>query len=117
MLTRIRRGVLPRVLALRGVSHHVQVKPAVIESWQYESKDFRKIRLTYIDAGIGAQVQSPRVLSVRACRSRSRALSLRLAHRDPARCRSALSICSLTHTHTHTHTQGITYTRSSSAAS
>ncbi len=31
-------------------------KPAVIESWQYESKDFRKIRLTYIDAGIGAQV-------------------------------------------------------------
>ena len=37
-----------------GVSR--QVKPAVIESWQYESKDFRKIRLTYIDAGIGAQV-------------------------------------------------------------
>jgi 15,16-dihydrobiliverdin:ferredoxin oxidoreductase len=33
-----------------------KVKPAVIESWQYESKDFRKIRLTYIDAGIGAQV-------------------------------------------------------------
>ena len=31
-------------------------KPGVIESWQYESKDFRKIRLTYIDCGIGAQV-------------------------------------------------------------
>jgi len=31
-------------------------KPAVIESWLYESKDFEKIRLTYIDAGIGAQV-------------------------------------------------------------
>ena len=35
---------------------HIQRKPAVIESWQYESKDYRKIRLTYIDAGIGAQV-------------------------------------------------------------
>jgi len=31
-------------------------KPAVIESWQYESAEFRKIRLTYIDAGINAQV-------------------------------------------------------------
>jgi 15,16-dihydrobiliverdin:ferredoxin oxidoreductase len=31
-------------------------KPGIIESWQYESKDFRKIRLTYIDCGIGAQV-------------------------------------------------------------
>jgi len=31
-------------------------KPAVIESWLYESKDYCKIRLTYIDAGIGAQV-------------------------------------------------------------
>ena len=39
------------------VHHCEQRKPAVIESWQYESKDFRKIRLTYIDAGIGAQVR------------------------------------------------------------
>ena len=31
-------------------------KPGIIESWQYESKDYRKIRLTYIDCGIGAQV-------------------------------------------------------------
>lgn len=31
-------------------------KPAVIESWQYESPEFRKIRLTYIDAGQNAQV-------------------------------------------------------------
>eukprot|EP00960_Hanusia_phi_P052496 761494-Hanusia_phi.AAC.2 len=31
-------------------------KPAVIESWQYETKEFRKIRLTYIDAGQNAQV-------------------------------------------------------------
>jgi len=112
VLTRIRRGVLPRVLALRGVSHHVQVKPAVIESWQYESKDFRKIRLTYIDAGIGAQVQSSRVLSVRACRSRSRALSLRLAHRDPARwplCIEHMFTHSHAHAHTHTHTHTHTH--------
>jgi hypothetical protein len=31
-------------------------KPAVIESWQFESEQFRKIRITYIDAGINAQV-------------------------------------------------------------
>ena len=28
----------------------------MIESWQYETKEFRKIRLTYIDAGQNAQV-------------------------------------------------------------
>lgn len=32
------------------------VKPAIIESWQFRSKDFRKIRMTYIDAGVNAQV-------------------------------------------------------------
>jgi len=31
-------------------------KPAIIESWQYETPEFRKIRLTYIDAGQNAQV-------------------------------------------------------------
>lgn len=31
-------------------------RPARIESWQWQSEKFRKIRLTYIDAGIPAQV-------------------------------------------------------------
>lgn len=31
-------------------------KPAIIESWQFSSPQFRKIRMTYIDAGTNAQV-------------------------------------------------------------
>jgi 15,16-dihydrobiliverdin:ferredoxin oxidoreductase len=31
-------------------------KNAIIESWQFSSPQFRKIRMTYIDAGTAAQV-------------------------------------------------------------
>lgn len=31
-------------------------RPARIESWQWKTKEFRKIRATYIDAGVNAQV-------------------------------------------------------------
>ncbi|EKX38320.1 ferredoxin blin reductase plastid precursor [Guillardia theta CCMP2712] len=39
-----------------GESKDSALEGIVIESWQYETKEFRKIRLTYIDAGQNAQV-------------------------------------------------------------